>query len=132
MADSPFIKNSVLYPLQWYVFDKLSLGVKKQLINLIMRIAEDSYRRGIQQGVSMERQNRIKLNDDGLFAFRYKTPLHRAPRAEDGLCSRGEMGSTRWRFDCEYGHLLQQVGLRVPGESRSTRLLRDRDQDDLR
>lgn len=47
---TPFIKNSVAYPLQKDEFSHLNDKDKKKLVRLMARISEKSYRRGLQHG----------------------------------------------------------------------------------
>lgn len=62
-------------------WEKLSSSERKVIFTIVSRIAERSYRRGVQHGVSLERQGLIDMDDLQLSQYRYEIPLDAAPPA---------------------------------------------------
>lgn len=76
---SPFGPHSVAVGLEYEAFAHLSEQDKKRLIRLMARIAEKSYRRGVQQGAAL---HDCPMFRDDLAEWRYMTPLDHSAWAD--------------------------------------------------
>jgi len=103
---SDFAPYSVTYGLRDAEFRHLSERDRKKLVRLMARIAEQSYRRGAQQGAYVRAHRAHALRDD-LGAWRYSdldvAPYLDSPAAERSIS----------RLFCECGEL-RELGFEEP------------------
>jgi hypothetical protein len=99
-------KGTLLYGLKPEAFEVLHPKTKKNLLTLMARISEASYRRGCQQAQVME------FAHDRVSDWRYGD-LDKSP----GFDARLVEFTALERLDIEYGGYLDQIGLRIPSKS---------------
>lgn len=71
-----FVASASTYGLKLHEFSHLSGDDSKKLVRLIARISERSYRRGVQQTITLYRKNSILPQIiDNLYDYRYENDL---------------------------------------------------------
>lgn len=100
---SDFDPHSVAYGLHLEEFNDLPEKTRKQLVRLISRISEASFRRGFQHGCVQTKNGSVQIDPAIL---RFKRSLDVSPWAESAS---GGMSAID-RLQCEYG-VLSQLGL---------------------
>ena len=106
------MKGHILKGLRWNLNlgDKLTKKEKSDLIKLISRIAEDSYRRGVQQSNYLTGKG--LLSPEVLRTIRFDSPnLDKSPDIETGKSIYADFGKSRKRLIIEYGTYLRDVGI---------------------
>jgi hypothetical protein len=73
--DSDFTRNSVVYGLKEDAFEHLSDRDKKRLVRLMARLAEKSYRRGVQHGSLLTKG----MSEDVMVKWRFEPSLDTSP-----------------------------------------------------
>jgi len=102
----------------------LSKADRESLYLIMARIAERSYRRGLQQGVALERRGEMKMTNAELHDWRYNIGLDTAPRAETtwekaqefyvGKTMKSYVHKSWWRLEIESNEALRRVGIDCP------------------
>ena len=95
---SDFEANSVAYGLKMDEFDDLSPDVKRKLVRLMARLAEQSYRRGFQHGTVLGKDARLDPGE-----LRYGPSLDESPYTNS---SGGHSSSERLFMECAVLNML--------------------------
>lgn len=117
-----FLPNSIAEGFCFSEFaddwEKIQPRFRKDLIKLIARISEASYRRGFQHGATMTHDGRFTFDERWLHRFRFETSLNKAPDPQAapkilcGVC--GTPKTSIGRLAIEYERSLSNLGLSVP------------------
>jgi hypothetical protein len=102
-----FTSYSVAYGLHRAEFDNLPKKTKRQLVRLMSRISEASFRRGFQQGCVLTKRGLVRVDPAEL---RFRRPLSMSPWPTISLF-RGH--SAIERLECEYPEL-RYLGFKFP------------------
>ena len=98
------------------VWQSMPKRMQKKFAIVIARIAEKSFRRGVQQTAFLIKHGVLDPNDEGFFyEFRYRPSLDNTPKLDDyPKIKSNNLGGSLERLDMEHGIELNAVGISIP------------------